>query len=85
MRDILPLRAARRDIPATGLDAGCGQEIFTSPAVDEIYKTSTGIPRIINRICEKALMYSFQQKHRFVDDHTITYVTEHEMLGGDVA
>ncbi len=65
--------------------AGCAQEIFTSPAVDEIYKTSTGIPRIINRICEKALMYSFQQKHRFVDDHTITYVTEHEMLGGDVA
>jgi type II secretory pathway predicted ATPase ExeA len=57
--------------------AGCVQEIFTSPAVDEIYKTSTGIPRIINRICEKALMYSFQQKHRFVDDHTITYVTEH--------
>ena len=25
VRDILPLRAARRDIPATGLDAGCGQ------------------------------------------------------------
>lgn len=44
------------------------------------YHSSTGIPRLINRICEKALMYAFQQNRRLIDDHTIRYITEHEML-----
>lgn len=63
--------------------AGCKQEIFTAGAVDEIFKASSGILRIINRICDKALMYGFQQQHRLIDDHAIAYVTEHEMLGGE--
>ena len=62
--------------------AGCSQEIFTPRALDEIYKSSTGSPRIINRICEKALMYAFQQQHQLVDDMEITFVIEHEMLDG---
>ena len=33
------------------------QAIFTENALDEIYKISTGIPRMNSRICEKALMY----------------------------
>lgn len=60
--------------------AGCGQELFTSPAMDEIYRISSGVPRAINRICEKALMYGCQHHHRLIDDHTIKYVAEHEML-----
>ncbi len=60
--------------------SGCMQEIFTEKAVDEIYKTSAGIPRMINRVCEKSLMYGFQQQKRLVDDHMIKYVAEHEML-----
>ena len=60
--------------------SGCQQELFTEKALDEIYHSSTGIPRLINRICEKALMYAFQQNRRLIDDHTIRYVTEHEML-----
>ena len=61
------------------------QEIFTEKAVDEIYKISTGIPRMINRICEKALMYAAQQKKRLIDDHMVHYVTEHELLKGGEA
>lgn len=63
--------------------AGCSQEIFTVGAIDEIFRSSAGILRVINRICDKALMYGFQQQHRLIDDHAITYVTEHEMLGGE--
>ena len=55
---------------------------ITEKALDEIYHTSTGIPRLINRICEKALMYAFQQNKRLIDDHMIRYVVEHEMLEG---
>ena len=60
--------------------SGCQQELFTEKAIDEIYRSSTGIPRLINRICEKALMYAFQQNKRLIDDHMVRYVTEHEML-----
>ena len=60
--------------------SGCQQEVFTSKALDEIYKASTGIPRMINRICEKALMYAFQQQKRLVDDYMIKFVVERKML-----
>ncbi len=57
-------------------------DIFTDAALDDIYKESTGIPRRINRICEKSLMYAFQQNKHLVDDHMIRFVIDHEMLKG---
>lgn len=60
--------------------AGGSLDIFTSRAVDEIYRASTGIPRVINRICEKSLIYAFQQQKRLIDDHMVLFVTEDEML-----
>ena len=59
----------------------CSQEIFTTKAMDEIHKASAGIPRMVNRVCEKSLMYAFQQQKRLIDDYMIKYVVEHEMLG----
>ena len=60
--------------------AGGTREIFTSRALDEIHHSSTGIPRVINRICEKSLMHAFQQQKRLIDDHMVHYVVEDEML-----
>ena len=60
------------------------QDIFTDRAIDEIYKVSCGIPRMVNRICEKTLMYASQQMKRLVDEHMVQYVSEHEMLEGQV-
>ncbi len=60
--------------------AGCTQDLFTAKAMDEIHTAATGIPRMINRICEKSLMYGFQQQKRLIDDHMVRYVVEHEML-----
>ena len=74
-------RAETEQYIASHLDyAGCSQEIFTSKAMDIIYKVSTGIPRMINRVCEKALMYSCQQHKKLIDDHMIQFVVDHEML-----
>ena len=65
--------------------AGGRQDIFTDRALDEVYKDSSGIPRMINRICEKTLMYASQQQKRLVDEHMVRFVSEHEMLkGGDL-
>ena len=60
--------------------SGGSQDVFTSRALDEIFQASTGIPRVINRICEKSLMYAFQQRKRLVDDHMVRYVVDDEML-----
>lgn len=56
------------------------QDIFTDSAVDNVFKASSGIPRMINRVCEKSLMYAFQQNKRLIDDSMVRFVTEHEML-----
>lgn len=60
--------------------AGCEQNLFTERAEDEIFRLSTGISRVINRICEKCLTYAYQQHKKLVDDHMVRYVNEHEMF-----
>lgn len=60
------------------------EEIFTDKALDDIHRESTGIPRRINRICEKSLMYASQQGKRLIDEHLVNYIVEHEMLGGGI-
>jgi general secretion pathway protein A len=62
--------------------SGCQQELFTDKAIDEIHRLSAGTLRIINRVCEKSLMYAYQQKKRIVDDHMIRYVAQNEMIQG---
>jgi type II secretory pathway predicted ATPase ExeA len=65
--------------------AGCNQELFTPRAVDEIFRVSAGTMRMINRVCEKALMYGYQQNRRLLDDQDIVFISEHEMLeGGEI-
>jgi general secretion pathway protein A len=62
--------------------AGGRKDLFTDRAVDDIYSESTGIPRSINRICEKCLMYAYQQNKRLIDEHMVRFVIDHEMLKG---
>ena len=62
--------------------AGGKKDIFTDRAIDEVFKSTNGIPRMINRVCEKTLMYASQQQKRLIDEHMVQYVTEHEMLKG---
>ena len=39
--------------------AGVTREVFTKPAVREIYKLSAGIPRLINTLCERSLIGAY--------------------------
>jgi len=58
------------------------QDLFTDKAMEDIYRESSGIPRSINRIAEKCLMYACQQSKRLIDEHMVRYVVDHEMLKG---
>ncbi len=38
-----------------------GGELFTAKAIDKIHKNSKGVPRIVNTLCNKALILAFGQ------------------------
>lgn len=54
-------------------------EIFVMKALDIVAKESAGIPRVINRVCEKNRMYTFRLQRKLVGDYMVTFVLEHEI------
>lgn len=54
--------------------AGCNNDIFTDKAISLIYYYSNGVPRLINTICDNALLEGFLFKHPAVDESIIKTV-----------
>ena len=54
--------------------AGSPDSIFTDEAINSIYKYSNGIPRLINTICDNALLEGYLFKHSVIDDSVIKTV-----------
>ena len=51
-----------------------GGEIFTSDAIEAISRYSHGIPRVINLICEHALINAFVEQNRLIPDRIVQEV-----------
>ncbi len=47
--------------------AGATNELFTGPALHEVYRLSGGVPRVINIICDRALLGAYS-----MDRHRVT-------------
>jgi len=56
--------------------AGAKNEIFTTGALDEIFKFSKGIPRVINNICQNALFVGWMKEVDKIDKEIIKDVVE---------
>ena len=56
--------------------AGQKNNPFTPEAAEEIYSASGGIPRVINKICDLALLVSYSRKAKAVDRIAIKRVLE---------
>lgn len=54
--------------------AGCANEVFSPPAVKMIYTYSKGTPRLINTICDNALLEGYLFKHTVVEESVIRAV-----------
>ena len=62
--------------------AGSTSQIFTSNAIEMIYKASTGIPRTINLICDSALVYGFADELQTIDTPVLeTVINELGVIG----
>ena len=59
--------------------AGCEKDIFTDAAVDDIFKFSCGIPRLINKACTCSLIYGAQNRKSIIDDRMIKLVIDSEL------
>lgn len=54
-----------------------GGELFTSKAIDKIYKNSKGVPRIVNTLCNKTLILAFGQgKNNVVCKHVTQAIND---------
>lgn len=59
--------------------AGSVADIFSDDAIKEIYRYSSGSPRLINKACIHCLMYGKQRQKKIVDDHMVRFVVEKEL------
>jgi type II secretory pathway predicted ATPase ExeA len=60
------------------LVAGTSKQIFSTNSIRVIHHYSQGIPRIINLICEHALIFGFVQRSEFIDEE-ITFDVAHDL------
>jgi type II secretory pathway predicted ATPase ExeA len=54
--------------------AGCPKEIFSAEAVQLIYEFPNGVPRLINTVCDNALLEGYLSKMDTIDGRTIQMV-----------
>lgn len=47
--------------------AGCVRPVFTSGALKKLYQLSGGIPRLLNLICDRALLGGYSQQKALID------------------
>lgn len=59
--------------------AGADHDIFTDSAIDEIYKFSSGLARLVNKVCTHCLFYGSQNGKRIIDDHMVKLVIQGEL------
>lgn len=61
--------------------AGCEEEIFTPESLSTVYTYSKGIPRLINTICDNALLEGFLKKEKPVSRGLVDSVAQNLDLG----
>ncbi|MEW6002189.1 MAG: AAA family ATPase [Nitrospirota bacterium] len=62
--------------------AGCDRDIFTEEAVGLIFKYSKGLPRLVNTVCDNALLEGYLFKANSIDGFTINTVAVDLGLNG---
>jgi hypothetical protein len=63
--------------------AGAKGPLFTESAIREIYRISRGIPRLINILCDNALLNGYAQDRRIIDKKLVKEAAKDLKLGGN--
>lgn len=62
----MDLKTVRGYIPHRMKVAGCEKRIFTAPAVSMIFDLTKGVPRLVNQLCDLAMVYAFTKGKQLV-------------------
>jgi general secretion pathway protein A len=64
--------------------AGLNKNVFTTEAIQKIFRYSGGIPRKINNICDMGLLIGWSLKVDYVDSKIITNLIDESKNGKDI-
>jgi len=62
--------------------AGSQDSIFQNSSLGKLYRLSGGVPRLINLLCDRALLGAYSQDQKFVDSKTLSKAAR-EVFGED--
>ena len=62
--------------------AGGRPDIFTDVACQAVHRYSNGVPRLINLLCDTALVYGYAEQKQHIDARLVTQVAKEKQQGG---
>jgi general secretion pathway protein A len=62
--------------------AGGAPNLFTSKALELVHECTAGVPRLVNIVCDTALVYGFADKLANIGADTVEQVVQDRMSGG---
>lgn len=62
--------------------AGAEHEIFDEPAMYAVYYLTGGVPRLLNTLCDYALVYAYSTGKSLIDIQSIVEVAKGRKIGG---
>jgi type II secretory pathway predicted ATPase ExeA len=72
----MDLKTVRGYIPHRLKVAGADRRIFSGPAIDLIHQVTRGVPRLVNQLCDLALVYAFTKGKRTVTPAIVQQVLD---------
>jgi len=58
-----------------------GQNIFSPPAIESVYRFSAGIPRVINVLCDHSMIHAFADQQSTIEPNVVEVVAHDFNLG----
>jgi general secretion pathway protein A len=62
--------------------AGGNPQLFDAEACRAVYRYSNGVPRLINLLCDTALVYGYAEQRELIDTALVTDVAREKQQGG---
>jgi len=79
--ECLSLNEARAYVRHRLIVAGGDPSIFQPEAVAFIHARANGVPRLMNQLCDLALVYAFADQRRSVDEHRVSVALQERNRG----
>ena len=62
--------------------AGGSTDLFSEEACQQVFKATGGVPRLINLLCDTALVYSYAEQREHIDAKLVSDVARDKQKGG---